>query len=185
VLTKLDSAIVSLEAYSLEWPVAARHRFAVFRPDLHVRSRVRISDVLLFDGGAGTDVTSEAEAVPLALPRSTLQRSERVGLYWELYGLREGETPEFELSVVPTDSSAGFLRSLAQSIGLVSRRGTVLTRWQGASVSASAIGAFSQTEHSIIVDLTSLRPGHYQLELSTSLPGDAVPVRATKAIRVR
>jgi hypothetical protein len=186
VTTTKDSALVSLEAMStnaVRYPVAVRHRFAVFRPDHGLTSRVKLSDILLYDGSAGTNPASDSAVLPLMLPRSTLSRDEAVGLYWELYGLREGEVPELELAVVPLDSTTGLFGTLARAVGLAARPGTVLTTWQADSVTPSRIGQHGETPQSIITNFANVAPGTYELRLTARTSGDSVSVR--KLIKVR
>jgi hypothetical protein len=185
--TRYDSALVSLEAHSnqpIERPVAVRHRFAVFRPDLGVTGRLRSSDLVLFDAASDQLPASALEVHALMLPRSTVDRDNPVGIYWETYGARAGEVVDFELSVTPRDTSAGLFRSLAQAVGLASRSGTVMMTWKSPVITADQIGPHTETPHSLRVDLRHLRPGDYELGLSAQVPGDSV-VKVTKHIRVR
>jgi hypothetical protein len=186
--TRYDSALVSLEARSNPpsgyYPVAVRHRFAVFRPDLGVKGRLRSSDLVLFDATSDQLPMSASEVHALMLPRSTVDRDNPVGIYWETYGAQAGEVVDFELSVTPCDTSAGVFRSLAQAVGLASRPGTALTSWKTQEITAAQIGPHTETPHSLRVDLRHLRPGNYELGLSARVPGDSV-VRVTKHIRVR
>jgi hypothetical protein len=184
--TKLDSALVSLEARTLgdiEYSSFARHRFAVFRPELGATSRVRSSDMVLYDAATGARPASADSALQLMLPRSTVRPSEQVGFYWELYGLKEGDVPDIALAAIPLDSG-GFFKSLARSVGLASAQGSRVVSWTAQPVTAADIGAFAETPFSLLVDLSSLKDGMYLLELTTKVEGDSA-VYATKEIRVK
>jgi hypothetical protein len=197
VPASFDSAIVSLEARSLPQrndappaddavalPALVRHRFAVFRPGRSARSRVKSSDVVLFDAASDSDMKTADQALAAMIPRTTVGATETVGLYWELYNLRPGDSPEFELSVAPTDTSAGLLRFAAQSIGLASRPATVLTSWKGPRVTDTAIGPFSETRFLLRIGFGALSPGMYMLTLASRVEGDSA-VRVSRAIRVK
>ena len=186
--TQVDSGLLSVEARlvdSVDRPFAFRHRFAVFRPDIDVNTRTKMSDIFMFAPAAGGAMPSNAdELLAQLLPRSTIDRTESVGLYWELYGLRPGELPEFELSVSPRDTTSGFFTSIAQRLGLATRNGSVLLKWSPGVAADSIVAAAGRAAYTLVVGFTSLTPGDYYLEMTSRVPGDSA-VRVSKPIRIR
>jgi hypothetical protein len=180
--TSRDSGIVSLEAHGPSL-LSSRHRFAVLRPAAGAGARVTLSDVVMYDATVSEAIQSQDQLLQLMLPRSTLARDERVGLYWELYGIRPGEAPEFELRVRRVEG-AGIFRRLAEGVGLAARSGTVITAWNAQPVADAAIGAHSENPNWIVTEFRTLRPGLYELSLSAAIPGEPA-VSVTKIIRVQ
>jgi hypothetical protein len=168
--TALDSAIMSIEVHAPGHPIGARHRFAVFSPHLANHSRIMLSDVVLFDGKAATLPSSEAAVLPLMVATSAVDRATPVGLFWESYGVRAGEQPEFEL-VMRGPQRSGFLRSLLESVGLASRGGQMITKWKANVLEQTEIGSFSEAGHALVVDFSSLRAGIYTMELKARVAG--------------
>jgi hypothetical protein len=182
-----DSALVSLEARSnqeLEWPFSVRHRFAVFRPDIGAASRMTISDLFLFPGDVARKPASAEEILAVMLPRSRMDRNEEPGVYWEVYGLAVGDSVEYELAVGRADSTSGFLRSLAQRVGLAGRSGSAVVRWAQPRIAAADLGREGQLAATVQVNLSSLRPGDYLLEISAKVSGEPA-TRARKTIRIK
>jgi hypothetical protein len=181
-----DSALVSLEAFSTaddEFPVSARHRFAIFRPDLGVTGRLRSSDVILYSPSqSGVQPANAGEVLARMFARSSVYTVEPVAVIWEVYGLREGEEPEFELSVARV-GGVGLLRSLGRVLGLASSTDTRQVRWTAAPVLARDIGAHGETVFTLPFDISSLSPGSYIVQMTTKV-GDEQPVVVAKSIKV-
>lgn len=186
--TQADSGLLSIEARlvdTLDRPFAFRHRFAVFRPDVGVSTRTRMSDILMFAPAAdGSQPSNGEEVLARMLPRSTLDRTESVGLYWELYGLRRGDLPEFELSVSARDTTSGFFTSVAQRLGLARRPGSVLLKWSPGVAADSLNNIAGRAAYTLVVGFASLTPGDYYLEMTSRVAGDSA-VRVSKPIRIR
>jgi hypothetical protein len=187
-----DSAIVSVEArttdvigtlFGARSAVASRRRLAVFRPGIHDTTRVKSSDLLVFDASGGALPASADSALAMMLPRSTLSRDEHAGVYWELYGLQPGDTPEFELAVESL-RPAGVVKSLMRNLGLSRGSGTVLARWTAAPVTAADIGRFGESSFAVGVLLANLWPGENELSVSTRLAGEVI-VRVEKRLLIR
>jgi hypothetical protein len=181
----LDSAMVSLEGVAARVSEAVprmsfRRRFSILRPDLSVTGNVRCSDLVFYETSAGAPVSTEHELLRRMLARSTLPHSSSVGLYWELYGVPAlSKDIEFELTVRSL-AQPGFFRRAAQAVGLATADGETLVRWRGIPVSPETerFSVFNQ-----LVDVSSLRPGDYELVLTSRIP-DQQPIRARKVFRV-
>jgi hypothetical protein len=174
---------VSLEAYSvgeIEWPVSTRHRFALFSPDTDKNSTLRSSDVILYrppDGTASSQQPANGDQVlALMLPRSTISTRETVGLYWEIYGLDDGEEPEFELSVAPVDSGS-VLSAVGRWLRLSSGVSSSFVRYKSAAVTRGEFGPDGEKPYTLQVVLNALKPGMYVLQLSTTVADRKVAVR--------
>jgi hypothetical protein len=182
-----DSALVSLEArrvnQDMDWPFSMRHRFAVFRPDIGFASRLKLSDLFLFPAGVSKPGSGD-DIQAVMLPRSRVDRNEAPGVYWEVYGLAVGDSLEYELAVSRADSTGGFLRSLAQRIGLAGRTGSLVVRWSQPPIAASDLGVEGQLAATLQVNLSTLRPGDYVLELNAHRAGEPV-ARVRRTIRIR
>jgi hypothetical protein len=167
----LDSAMVSLESFSigeLEWPVSSRHRFAVFRPGRDARSPISGSDIILYAPSTNAGEPANADQVLAAmLPGSTLTSRERVGLYWEVYGLTPGDEPQFELSVAPADTAKG-LATLVRALGLSSVSSSLVT-FTAPRVSAAELGEDGRKAFTLQLSLSSLKAGRYILQMTTTV----------------
>jgi hypothetical protein len=177
----LDSTIVSLEAIRPTFAVA-RHRFAVLPKAGANGDRVKASDLVLFAGASGTLPRNASEALDLMLPTTTIARGASLGMYWELTGLRPGDTPNFSLRVAREEG--GLWATISQVIPLRARVGPVKLTWSGETVLPSDIGADSQAAFALLTETTSLRPGRYQFVLTATVPG-AAPVEITRVVDVR
>src|SRR5688500_1116090 len=108
---------------------------------------------------------------------ATVRRGQRLGLYWELYGLRPTDA-NLRLQVQVVREGRGWLRRAGERIGLIGRQGGVGFGWRDAARDDSTIAA-----RSIIVDLRSLDPGTYRIELRLTRGSDA-PVVASRRLEI-
>jgi hypothetical protein len=182
-----DSALVSLEAFTargLEYPAAARHRFAIWRPDIDAKGNIRSSDVILYAAppAAAQPATADA-ALSLMLPRTTVFAQEQLGLYWETYGLSPGDEPEFELSVAAVDSGST-LGAVGRALGLLRPVRSSLVRWTPPALGATNFGPHGEAPFTLQVVLANLRDGEHVLTMTTRLHGDSVAA-VSRAIQIR
>jgi len=151
--------LASVEVWNARDSVAGRDRRWL---DVAERSvdELGVSDILLL---TQTDSlpTSLDDAIPHARPNRKLPPTERIDLFWEVYGVDEGrETLHFALSVEKVGKS--FLRRAAEWAGIVgSTPDIVRLRW-----SEEVSGSMSITAHSVGVQLQDKMKGEYAVTLS-------------------
>jgi hypothetical protein len=145
-----EPTVLSLEARERKSRHAARARYGV---DLRRAAApgLALSDVLLLADPEARPASLD-EAAPLVRPSARAKAGERLGLYWEVYGL-EGRTDTLTVSV-----------SLARK-GRGGGRSPVRIRWRG-EADGSAVMA-----RSLGLALPNLRPGPYLLEVSVHAGG--------------
>jgi hypothetical protein len=162
-----ESTIVSIEALTAGVG-AARVRFASGPPPMRDQ-RISASDVLLFDVSGGNEPTLEGAAYR-ALPRSTVQRTLPVGLFWELYGLEAGDTTSYTLSL--TEGARSVLTGFGRILGVVGGEQNTTVQWSEVARAAEAIAP-----RSVSLSLSTLSVGEYSLRLHIAVPGqDTVTV---------
>jgi len=155
-----------------------RARYGI-RPPFAVGARVSLSDLVFFRP-YGADPTTAEEVLPHLLATQKVRASEKVGIYWEAYNTNPaGEPMTISLVVAPDDAEPeGRTARAARALRL--GRGT-----QPVSLSVqdrSARGA-RVTPRSVEVDLASLRPGDYLVQLEIDVAGQYT-VRADRRITV-
>jgi hypothetical protein len=172
--------LVSLEVVAARERSVARARSGLRWHDdgggSHRTGRVSLSDILLFDPPT-TLPASLAEAVPLAHGSERVLQAKRLGLFWELYGLDlGGEAVTARLAL--TAEGRGWLRRVAESVGLVARHRAVELRWVEVPSASGGVAA-----RALALDLGGVKPGRYRIELSVTLGGQD-PLTATREIEV-
>lgn len=152
-----ESTVVSIEARE---PVSERAARARFGMDLRrpVGSGVSISDVLLLDQ-PGARPQSLDQAAAIARGSTRFRAGDRLGLYWEVYGL-EGKTDSVSFSVALARRPPGSIRRAAESIGIARGAQPVRLRWEeeapGVPIAPRSLG----------ISLPRIPPGDYVLEVS-------------------
>jgi hypothetical protein len=154
-----EPMLASIELWNTRDTVAGRERSWL---DLAERlpDGFGVWDILLLEG---PDALPESLnlAIPLSRQSDVFSPAERIGLFWEIYGV--GEDPEmldFTLTVARLGRS--FLRRAAEWAGILGRReDTVRLRW-----SEQVFGARSIAPQSIGVQLEGSMSGEYVLTLS-------------------
>jgi hypothetical protein len=127
--------------------------------------------VLLYAPPAtGARPASAGAALRAMLPRSTVSLREPLGLYWEVYGLAVGDSPQFELTMAPADSGSG-LSALVRGLGLARQLSSTSIRFSNPEIAAGEIGADRERAFSLTVAMNALRPGMYIMELATRVAG--------------
>jgi hypothetical protein len=153
--------LLSLEVLSRADRRAARSRYGLRLPKVPV-GLLALSDLLLLER-TDTLPDSLAAAIPLARPLMRAGPGERLGVYWELFGL--GPRPE-ELSVSLTLAAegAGWLRKTVEWLGLASRKEPLTLSWQETLPSPTGVLA-----RSLAIDLPdNLQPGDYTMRLQVT-----------------
>lgn len=152
-----ESSVVSIEAREPVSERAARARFGMElrRP---AGNGVAISDVLLLDQ-PGARPQSLDEAAALARGSTQFRVGDRLGLYWEVYGL-EGKADSVTFSLALARHPTGGIRRAVESIGLARTVAPVRLRWD------EAAPAVAIAPRSLGISLPRLPPGAYVLEVA-------------------
>jgi hypothetical protein len=137
--------------------------------------RIRISDVGFF---AATDsLPSSLEAfMSVASATATARRGDKLGLFWELYGLRESDD-DLTLRVQVTREGRSWLRRAGERVGLIGRQGGAGFGWRENG------GGSEIAPRSIVVDLSGLDPGRYRIEVGL-IRGTDSPVTASRRLEI-
>lgn len=152
-----------------------RARLAVALADSLPRS-IRISDLAFFAPGDSLPATIDA-FLRVASASATARRGEKLGLFWELYGLRATDD-EMTLRVQVIREGRNWLRRAGERVGLIGRRGGVGFGWR-----EDNRGNQSIAPRSIVVDLTGLDPGEYRIEVSLAR-GTDTPATASRRLEI-
>ena len=154
-------ATVSIEALVPDEAVVGRARFQL---DLAPpRGTVTASGLLLVHGD-GPMPDTLAAAIPLARASRRVMPGERVGLFWEVYGLAPNTT-QWTVSVRLEGERPGFLRRLVSRIGLGGGDRAASIRWDEPVSPASVVA------RSVAIDVPDLADGSYPLEIVIEIPG--------------
>ena len=166
-----QAAMLSLELRAPEAGAAARVRE---RPPAlsPAAGAVTLSGILLFEPA---DSLPGGLAVALTRPHiGGITRGERIGLYWEAYGLAPGEDVATAVTVTPERNS--WLRRVAATLRLAPRKGSVRVEWrEGARLEQG------RAPRALVLDLAGLAAGRYRIDIAVSAAGRA---EATSSRRV-
>jgi hypothetical protein len=163
--------LLSLELREPERRVAARGRAPALVPAAGV---VALSGILLFEPG-----DSLPADLPAALERvhaGGVRLGQRIGLYWEGYGLAAEADLSTAVTVTPERSS--WLRRFAAAVGLARRRGRVRVEWR-----ETAQPTRGRTARALVLDLKGLDAGRYRIDVTVTSRGGA-PAVATRRLDV-
>jgi len=167
--------VMSLEAIAPREGYVARARYGL------APKGAAISDVLLFDLSPFDSLPRTlSAAVKHAHGSTRIPAGERIGVFWEVYGLSsDGE--EVTASVMVTRGGTGWLRRTAESLGLASRRREEGIEWEevltpDATKAHVAIRALA-------LDLSGVSPGRYRIEVTVTSRGRA-PLKAAREIQI-
>jgi hypothetical protein len=168
-------ALVSVEVLSEEARRAARARGGREIPALEP-GRLALSDLLLLRTGDPLPDSLE-EAVSLARGSDRLHPGERLGVYWEVYGLPPEEVQALSVSLRLVDRRGGWLRRTGERLGLVRELAPVRLRWQ------EQASAGDHVPRALAIQIPEVPEGDYVLELTVSRAGEE-PVVARRAVEV-
>lgn len=141
------------------------------------RSALALSDLLVYRAGEEPAATLDS-ALVRAIPGDTASRSHAVGLFWETYGLAEGDSVDLAVTVERVDRS--WLRSARQRMGLAEPDTPLRMKWSDARPGAGGIAP-----HAISLDLGNLDEGRYRVTLSlVSAHGGGTTVSTSREIRL-
>ena len=137
---------------------------------------IRISDIGFFTPGGETPETLDA-FLATAGTSPAVHRGGKLGLFWELYGLREADD-EMVLRVQVIREGRSWLRRAGERIGLIGKGRTTGFGWR-----EDARGGASIAPRSVVVDLAGLDPGHYRIEVSL-VHGTDAPITASRDLEI-
>jgi tetratricopeptide (TPR) repeat protein len=154
--------LMSLEVRAPEGGRVARARYGIRLEDLPPHG-VAISDVLLLTD-ADEPPRSLTEAMPRARGSLRVRSGERVGLYWEVYGVRQ-QTDAMRVGVTLRGSDRSWLRRLGERAGVLRADAPLALSWNETAAADDVL------PRALAVELPALAPGRYTLEVTVTLPG--------------
>jgi hypothetical protein len=157
------SGVASLEVREDSTRLLARHRQAVAWD-----AGARISDLLLL---ADPDARPESleEAARLARGSARVRAGERVGVFWEMYDLPEGDSMTVRVALLA--GRAGWARRQLESLGIARGSQPARLRWREAAQGEAV------APRSLAVGIPAgLPPGDYALEMTVTLPGRPISI---------
>ena len=129
-------SLVAVELRDSSSRRAARARIGVPLGDT-INGRVALSDLLLF--AADSDLATALDSVVAkAIIDGRIPSGARLGIFWEMYGLDQGERVTAAVGLVPDE--AGFFRRAAERAHLVEPRTPVHLRWEDAPEVRGSVG---------------------------------------------
>ena len=172
-----EPVLATLEALAAGERRAGRARTGV-APRPPVPGLLAASDLLLLHLEGDVPTESREEAVRLARGSTRLAPGERVGVYWEMYSPAVEWPEALEVSLRMVEANTGWLRRLAQRVGVVQEVQPIRVVWDDATRGTGAIA------RSISLQIPEdTRAGGYLLELTLTAPGRE-PIIVTRTIEV-
>ncbi|MEJ7809452.1 MAG: hypothetical protein WKG32_03460 [Gemmatimonadaceae bacterium] len=172
VTTADDTTVLSIEAM-VDSTAASARRAARARYGIALGTGVgaarasaslALSDILVLSG-ADALPGSLPEAITRARGAARAMPNERVGLYWEVYGLpARADSLDVELGLVEDDRGWG--RRAARKLKLRASAAAVHLRWRE---QVSAEGGI--LPRALAIEIPKLEPGYYTLHLAVSRAG--------------
>lgn len=162
-------AFLSLELLEPRHRAAARARSAALAP---TSGAVALSGILPFE--PADSLPADLSAALARAHAGGVRRGERIGLFWEAYGLAPGQDVSAAVTVTPERTS--WLRRAAAAIGLAPHTGSVRVEWREAARPQQG-----RTARALVLDLKGLRAGRYRVDVTVSPPGGA-PATATRRL---
>ena len=168
------SMLLSVEVGSAKRQTLARARYGVRRTD-SPQSRIQLSDIVLYEPFDGMPESAE-QVLPHMRTSERLPVGSKVGIFWEAYNTNPtGEGLEVNITVAPENRSGGWLSRGLRALRRVREAQPVSVGLRDVSARGSAI-----TARSVEVDLSTLTPGRYLLQLELNAgPGNEVRVERT------
>jgi hypothetical protein len=155
-------ALVAVELRDSASSRSARARIGVPLGDT-TSGRVGLSDLLLF--AADSDLATALDSVvSRAIIDGRIPSGAKLGIFWEMYGLDQGERVTASVGLIPDES--GFFRRAAERAHLVEPRTPVHLRWEDAPEVSGSVGGRILT-----LGLDGVAEGSYTVELTLSVEG--------------
>ncbi|MGQ0646031.1 MAG: hypothetical protein ACT4P7_00580 [Gemmatimonadaceae bacterium] len=175
--TRWEPMLMSAEVADMSGNTLARARYGLRASDTP-GSRVSISDLLLFEPWDDMPRTLD-DVIPHARASLTVRPGSKVGIYWETYNTNPvGEGIQVAITVAPEQKDGSWLRRGLTALRLVREA-------QPVSVGISDVSArgLGYSPRAVVVDLATLKPGRYIMQLEITAEGTA-PVRAERMLSV-
>lgn len=166
--------LLSLEVVSFDKRHAAWMRRGVWLPP-RPTDALALSDLLLFEP-VEHEVTDLLHALPAVVPGNEVKRG-KVAVYWEIYGLARTDSA-LPLSLTLTPVGRSTLRRIGESIGLAARSSPLSITWR------ETPGTGSISTRSVVLDLSLVPRGRYQLRVEAS-PSGVAPAAASRVIEIQ
>lgn len=171
--------------------LAARSRFGIVAPPTlreMRRGEVAVSEPILFDAAAIAElgVSEMGSIVDAMYPSTVLAGAKQIGVYWESYGFRQGDTVDVSVQIERVNQL-----SKARRIGMAFRvttdpNFTVTARWtepQPGRSSQSIPGMIPILARHITQNVSELPAGTYRLRVSMQRKGGE-PVSADRLFQL-
>ncbi len=156
-------ALLSLEALSRREKLGGRARYGI-RPRSRPRIVLDVSDLMLLVEADSLPADLE-EATGLARGSLRVRSGERIGLYWELYGLSPGgETLAMSLTI--TKKSKSWLRRIGETLGLTGRDRPMSLNWL-----ERVEARYPAVPRSLAIELPEMAKGAHLLRLQIEAYG--------------
>ena len=139
---------------------------------------IRLSDVAYFTP-ADSLPDSFATLIPLMRAGTTARRGDRLGLYWEISGIPAADARVVTRIEVVREGQS-WLRRAGERIGLLDPDRGVRLGWQ-----ESIRERNGTIPRSVVLDLASLEPGTYRIEVTVVAPGEAPMIASRELVIVR
>jgi hypothetical protein len=166
--------LLSLEAVSDSAHRAGRARFGLRLAP--APAGVSLSDVMLLSRADSLPATLE-DAQGAARGSARVHAGERLGLFWEVYGLAaRPDTLSVAVSITPV-GRPGLARRAAERLGLAAPTAPVRVGWREQANGQNVLA------RSLAVALPDLRPGDYVLQVAVTPTGGA-PVTTSRTLHV-
>jgi hypothetical protein len=166
--------LLTLEAVSDSAHRAGRARFGLrLVPE---PAGVHLSDILLLARTDSLPATLE-DARGAARGSARVKPGEKLGLFWEVYGLpAQPDTLSVAVSITPV-ARPGIARRAAERLGLATPAAPVRVGWREQAAGQNVLA------RSLAVALPAVRPGDYVLQVTVT-PTGRPPVTASRTLHV-
>jgi hypothetical protein len=155
--------LVAVEVLDTASRRSARGRDGIAVRDT-VSYRVELSDLLLFSAADSSSEFTLESVASRALATGRIPTGEKLGLFWEMYGLEANERVTATVGLVPAD--AGVLRRFFERARLAAPRTPVHLQWSDAPEVRGSVGG-----RVLVLDLSEIPAGRYTVELSVTVDG--------------
>ena len=171
------SMVMSVEVAAKKRLTLARARYGVKRSDAP-QSRIQVSDIVLFEPYDGMPQSAE-DVLPHMRSSERILQGSRVGIFWEAYNTDPtGEGIEVNITVAAENTSgSGWLTRGIRALRRVREAAPVSVGLRDVSARGSPV-----TSRAVEVDLSTLTPGRYLMQLELIAAGNEV--RVERAITV-